>query len=188
MQTIVKQRLLSLVLLLGAAAGCDTTSQEIQREQASQRATILELQERQDALNVDLQGTQEENARLRMQIEELRAELAASRSSGERYEQDIARLDQLVQKLNTAREKDRQVILDEVSRELARMSSRAPSASPPKKSEKPQVGYEHKVKKGETLYAISSAYGVPVAVILKANGLKKGASLRAGQVLFIPRP
>src|SRR3989344_3045014 len=109
-----------LILITGllALAGCDTTSREIQREQVSQRQTIMELQEKQETLNVNLQNTQEENARLRQQIEEMKTELQASRQTSSAYAGDIARLDELVQKMNSAREKDRRVILDEVSQEL----------------------------------------------------------------------
>jgi len=189
-----------LILITGllALAGCDTTSREIQREQVSQRQTIMELQEKQETLNVNLQNTQEENARLRQQIEEMKTELQASRQTSSAYAGDIARLDELVQKMNSAREKDRRVILDEVSQELARMSQRTasahstssgPSASPPPpKKAASEVGYEHIVKKGETLFAIAKAYGIPAIAIAKANGLKETSPLKAGQTLFIPKP
>lgn len=194
-----------LILITGlfALAGCDTTSREIQREQVSQRQTIMELQEKQETLNVNLQNTQEENARLRQQIEEMKIELQASRQTSSTYAGDIARLDELVQKVNSAREKDRRVILDEVSQELARMSQRTasahstgsgqansgPSASPPPpKKAAPEVGYEHIVKKGETLFAIAKAYGIPASAIAKANGLKTTTPLKTDQVLFIPKP
>ena len=179
-----------LILITGllALAGCDTTSREIQREQVSQRQTIMELQEKQETLNVNLQNTQEENARLRQQIEEMKTELQASRQTSSAYAGDIARLDELVQKMNSAREKDRRVILDEVSQELARMSQRTASASPPPpKKAASEVGYEHIVKKGETLFAIAKAYGIPAIAIAKANGLKETSPLKAGQTLFIPK-
>ena len=44
----------------------------------------------------------------------------------------------------------------------------------------------HVVKKGETLTAISHQYHVPVADILKHNGLKGTAGIKAGQKLKIP--
>src|SRR3989344_7956383 len=108
--------------------------------------------------------------------------------------------------MNSAREKDRRVILDEVSQELARMSQRTasahsihstgsgqassgPSASPPPpKKAASEVGYEHIVKKGETLFATAKGYGIPAIAIAKANGLKTNTPLKVGQVLFIPKP
>ena len=186
-----------LPVMLALLAGCDTTSKQIQQEQLSQRQTIMELQEKQETLNVNLQNTQEENARLRQQIEEMKTELQASRQTSSAYAGDIARLDELVQKMNSAREKDRRVILDEVSQELARMSQRTasahsassgPSASPPPpKKAASEVGYEHIVKKGETLFAIAKAYGIPASAIAKANKIQVKTPLKSGQVLFIPK-
>lgn len=179
---------LILLFALLALAGCDSTSRDIQREQVSQRQTIMELQEKQETLNVNLQSTQEENARLRQQIEEMRSELEASRKTSSNDAADIARLDELVQKMNSAREKDRQVILDEVSNELARMSRRTASASPPTpKKTASEVGYEHTVKKGETLFAIAKAYGVAAADIARANKIDVKTPLKTGQTLFIPK-
>lgn len=178
-------------------AGCDTTSRQIQQEQLSQRQTIQELQEQQESLNVNLQSTQEENARLHQQIEELRMELQASRQTSSTYASDINRLDELVQKMNSSREKERQVILDEVSQELARISKKSASAhstdsglaaAPSSKKPISEVGYEHVVKKGETLFAIAKAYGVTSAKIARANKIQVKTPLKAGQVLFIPNP
>ncbi len=44
----------------------------------------------------------------------------------------------------------------------------------------------HRVRRGETLGAVSRRYGVPVAVIQKANGLGSRTMLRVGRVLTIP--
>ena len=41
----------------------------------------------------------------------------------------------------------------------------------------------HKVKRGETLYSIAQCRGTTVEAIMKLNHLKKGAKLRAGQIL-----
>ena len=177
-----------LPVMLALLAGCDTTSKQIQQEQLSQRQTINELQEKQETLHVSLQGTQEENARLRQQIEELRTELEASRQTSNSYAGDITRLDELVQKMNSARTKDRQAVLDEVSRELSRISQKTASASPPPQKPAAEVGYEHTVKKGESLYAIAKAYGVPASEIARANGLKPKSALKTGRVLFVPKP
>jgi membrane-bound lytic murein transglycosylase D len=44
----------------------------------------------------------------------------------------------------------------------------------------------HQVAKGETVYAVATHYGVTTAAVLRANGLSKSASLKAGQELVIP--
>ncbi len=46
--------------------------------------------------------------------------------------------------------------------------------------------YRHEVKKGETYYGISRAYGISVDELLKANSLKKDDVLKIGQLLIIP--
>lgn len=43
--------------------------------------------------------------------------------------------------------------------------------------------YYHKVKRGDTLFALSEKYGVPVATLKKLNGLSKNMSLQAGKRL-----
>ncbi|MCX8072908.1 MAG: transglycosylase SLT domain-containing protein [Candidatus Binatia bacterium] len=44
----------------------------------------------------------------------------------------------------------------------------------------------HRVKRGQTLTAIARMYGLSVAEIERENRLRRGARLRAGQVLIIP--
>ncbi|SDT99665.1 N-acetylmuramoyl-L-alanine amidase [Verrucomicrobium sp. GAS474] len=44
----------------------------------------------------------------------------------------------------------------------------------------------HRVKKGETLYAIAKEYGTTPAALAAANHLPPGASLRVGQKLAVP--
>ncbi len=50
-----------------------------------------------------------------------------------------------------------------------------------------QAGEFHTVQKGETLYRISRASGVPVAVLLRENALTDARQLKVGERLFIPR-
>lgn len=61
------------------------------------------------------------------------------------------------------------------------------TAAPPRATStaSPQ-GIVHVVQPGQTLFRISQAYGVPVALLIDANRLKPSATLRVGQRLFIP--
>lgn len=43
----------------------------------------------------------------------------------------------------------------------------------------------HRVERGETLYSIARSYQVPVAYLLRQNGLRRGSSLRQGQQIRI---
>jgi murein DD-endopeptidase MepM/ murein hydrolase activator NlpD len=54
------------------------------------------------------------------------------------------------------------------------------------KSAPPPKGITHVVQKGQTLFRISQAYQVKVAVLMEANRLKPSTPLRVGQRLLIP--
>lgn len=51
----------------------------------------------------------------------------------------------------------------------------------------PKTETEHRVKPGETLSGIANRAEVPRILIIEANGLKEPYTVRAGQVLIIPR-
>ncbi len=49
------------------------------------------------------------------------------------------------------------------------------------------TGFYHKVQRGENLYRIGLRYGVPTAVIIKANRIGDVRDVRVGTKLWIPR-
>jgi membrane-bound lytic murein transglycosylase D len=51
---------------------------------------------------------------------------------------------------------------------------------------RPRAARSHKVRRGETLASIARRYGVTVKSVLKANRMRSGKSLKAGQSLRIP--
>jgi murein DD-endopeptidase MepM/ murein hydrolase activator NlpD len=53
-------------------------------------------------------------------------------------------------------------------------------------SQQKPKGVTHVVQQGQTLFRISQAYDVAVAVLVEANRLKPSAPLKVGQRLFIP--
>jgi murein DD-endopeptidase MepM/ murein hydrolase activator NlpD len=55
-------------------------------------------------------------------------------------------------------------------------------AKPPQKPK----GITHVVKAGQTLFEISQAYRVKVAVLMEANHLKRSTHLKVGQRIFVP--
>ncbi len=89
-----------------------------------------------------------------------------------------------------AHRKERDALLDEVSKLLAETGDPAPPPSGVTASS--DEGYEHVVKKGQSLWTIAKAFqaqGVSVTVedIRKANQLEQDALLQVGQKLFIPK-
>jgi LysM repeat protein len=57
---------------------------------------------------------------------------------------------------------------------------------PPPPPVKPVTGYEHVVRKGDTLLKVADAYRVPLSAILQANEMREGDPLPIGKKLFIP--
>lgn len=71
------------------------------------------------------------------------------------------------------------------SQPAASTTKATPAKSKAKAEPKKAAATTHKIKSGETLSSLSKKYGVSVAEIKKANGMKSDA-LRAGQSLKIP--
>lgn len=139
------------------------------------------FEERIRQLNERVAALEQRNANLEQQVFNLQAQL--NQAQGGASAAELQQLRARVQELQIQREKDKQVILDEVSRIVADMAaSRRPAPS----GGGSEVGYEHKVEAGQTLFDIAKAYGVTVADIKKANNLSSDL-IRVGQVLFIPK-
>jgi lipoprotein NlpD len=61
-----------------------------------------------------------------------------------------------------------------------------PLTSPEPHAEPDLAGVTHVVKKGETLYRIARAYGVPVQELMELNDLSDPRQLAVGMELFVP--
>ena len=174
--------------LLTLLSGCRST--EVQQEQASQRADIHQLQEKIGHLQGDIQSVQSENEDLRNEVSRLKTDLSTTQDSNTQYQKDIERLDTLIKKLDTVREQDRKIIVDEVSQEISRLSKKiqGPSESNKSKSANPpgEENTEHVVVKGETLTSIAKTYSISVKALMEANGLTK-PDLKIGQKLLVPK-
>ena len=72
--------------------------------------------------------------------------------------------------------------------QVLRLTSAGPVTPPPVEPEPAPETAErhHTVTAGESLSAIAGAYGVPLAVILSANGLSTSSLIYPGQVVVIP--
>jgi LysM repeat protein len=178
------------LICLPLLSGCRTT--EIEQEQSSQRATLQDLQDKVGHLQNTIGTVQAENDDLKGQVAQLKDELNSSQSTNAEYRKDLERLDSLIKKLDSAREQDRKIVVEEVSREISSLAKKIQNASPTKDAsptptkQKVQEGYEHVVAKGDTLSAIAKAYKVSVQSIRDANKLTK-TELKIGQKLFIPK-
>jgi LysM repeat protein len=191
----MKDRLLRIctVAVSLSASGCITLPEPAATQDTRAREDFLILQESIQQLRGRIEGIELEQERLRNRLDASRAEQAGATSAQiEALRAKTAELESRLRTLDAAREKDRQEIVDSLSRKISQIVT-APATSPSRSSKTPKKpasgeGYEHVVQAGETLSAIAAAYGVRSSDIIEANDLKKPDQLRAGQKLFIPAP
>jgi LysM repeat protein len=152
------------------------------------------LEEKVDRLRAQVEDLQFRNQKQQQQIEDLQSQITQIRkSSGGASADDIAQLQAQIKAVDAARERDRQVIVDQVARELAAISGGSRTGSkPPKPGGSSNFtntggGAEHVVQKGETLTTIARAYGVGIEDLKKANQLTNPNDLKVGQKLVIPK-
>ena len=179
-------------LLLGS--GCMTMFEEQQQQTARQEQELLRMQEQVRALSGRIEGIEMETQRLARDAEQLRRSVEASSQAGVRSLQpQVEELQRRVADLAAARERDKQAIIDDISRKMASLmrgsggGGGGSSRSSTPRSGGASEGYEHVVRSGETLSAIAQAYGVSASAILRENNLSNGNMLREGQKLFIPK-
>ena len=124
-------------------------------------------------------------------VEEMKARVAALEKLLEDVKQESNSLKESLASTAAKAEKEKQNLLEEVSKMLAEMKAREKPAAPVAKPAQ-REGYEHTVAKGDTLSSIVQAYNkeyglkLTVEALRKANQLSKDAALKVGQKLFIP--
>jgi TolA-binding protein len=146
---------------------------------------------------------------LTAQVETLRAEVTALKASNAALRGEVDELKSAQAAQTAARAKEREALLDEVTRLMAGgargaapsggaaarpkpAAAAAEPAAPAAAKPRTQKGYEHTVAPGETIYSIARFYreqGVAVTStnICEANGMDRRTPLQAGQKLFIPK-
>ena len=175
------------LLLTGCTTYGDWRTQQDLQAQEDQR-----LQEERDTrLRGELERLSLENQSLRQDLDLLRRQMAEwAQTQGRAAQGQSDDLARRLGALEAARLKDRQDLLDTLSKRIADLlanSRGSSSSSGGGRRSSGGVGYEHVVKPGETLSAIAQAYGVTVKDIMTENNLTDAARVRAGQTLFIPK-
>lgn len=195
--------IVSLTCLSGLPAQTNPSTRE---DSEAERKKLLRAADQIDIIQAELDTLRAQADQNRAEIDRLKNELAAARSENAMLKNDILTLKSAVEKLDTVRAQERELLLKEVSKIVADGSKNhpAPVVPPPatKKEEPPapqpesspaaETGYTYTVQKGDTLWAIVEAYheqGVKVTVdeIRRANKMSKNQSLQTGQKLFIPK-
>lgn len=149
------------------------------------------------------------------QLDALKTEVQALKTQVDRLQLENVTMKKSLSALETSRTKEREALLDEVSKILAeskpakvaatpapaKLSTNTtaktlvtPKPAPPSTNQttQEQIGYEHVVESGQTVSSIVKAFneaGVKVTVkdIIQANNLGPDAKVRIGQKLFIPK-
>jgi len=167
------------------ASGCATLNGE--EEAAQQREDRLILDEKLQRISGRIETIELQMERLQMDMDALRASQGRS-SQTQALQSALDDVNRRMQSLEAARVKDRQEIVDSLSRKIGDImkASAPPKAQASSRKSMSNTGYEHVVKAGETLSAISTAYGVKPSVIMDANNIKDPNSLKVGQKLFVP--
>ena len=192
MKLIISTILNSLLLcamIVSAGSGCATYHDQYARRDVGEREDILLVREEIRRLAGRIEGLELEMGQLQRDQDEQRADFRQfSRSQAENIEQRLASLESRVRDVDGARQKDKQEIIDHLSKTIEQLVASRQTArqSQSARTTHSGYGYEHEVGAGETLSHIAAAYGVTTRTIVEANDLQNPDRLRIGQTLFIP--
>jgi LysM repeat protein len=181
-------RIVFLVLFcLVSGIGClqtrETEGDRIAQQRAiEQRQQQQQLSEQRQRVKMQFEDSEAQLNETRQELRQVKTELAArpSQEDIQRLENRISALEQLVQRMEAQRARDREEMIETLSQRMATVLSqqRARQAQ--------SSGRTHEVARGETLSAIAAAYRVSSQAIIQANNLQNPNALRIGQKLTIP--
>lgn len=160
-------------------SGCVTT-QEQRTERLQVKVDQQALLFRVEQLEAQLEDQSQAAQHVLSQLDALRGDIAGLQAAIEMQQRKTA--DGLAAE-QTARNKDKQEIIEHLSRKVAELIAQQNAA---RQSLRGESGYEHTVQSGETLSQIAAAYKVTVNAIVKANDISNPDNVRAGTKLFIP--
>lgn len=167
--------------------GCETISQR-QREEMQRQEDFRVLREDLRIIKGRLDTLELETERLDREVYQTRTSAAeAARGEVQMLSGRVAELEQRLETVDRNRKKDKQEIIDTLSRKMADLIKKSTAArSSGRTRRSSEYGYEHVVQPGETLSEIAAAYGTSMKAIINENGLRNPDRLTAGQKLFIP--
>lgn len=175
-----------ILTVLGSSACVQTrgpsAEQLAQQRAAQERQRQLEIAEQRQRTQLLMEQSETRLSETQGQIQQLRMELADRPSDEEirALENRIAALEQMMQRMELQRAKDREEIIEILSQRMASVMAQQQSARVQ------ASGRSHEVARGETLSAIAAAYRVSSQSIIDANNLRDPNNLRVGQKLIIP--
>ncbi len=144
--------------------------------QTEQRLAIID--EKLDKIRAEVEDLQFRSRKMQEQLDDLQAQINHLRKAGN--ELDLTGLETKIKAVDAARERDKQIILDTLAKELAALT--AARATGPT-----AAAGEHIVQKGETLSAIAAKHNTTADALVRANNLNNPHAIQVGQKLVIPK-
>ncbi len=171
-------RVLVVGLVVVCSVGCMTPYAQQQRAEADARVAmaIRDLNLRVEQLEAQLDTAAASRDDMYRRMDDLQAGVDAQ---GRRYSDRIMDIETRVQGEAAQREAMRKDVVDQLTKQVTKIVETHVPSQPA------QSGYEHTVRRGETLSAIAQAYGTTVSEIKRANNLKSDR-IWIDQKLFIP--
>lgn len=173
--------LFSLFGLTGCIQTRQTSAEQLAQQRAIQeRQRQQQLAEQRQRIQMQLEDNDSRLLESQQEVQQLRAELGKRPTNDDlqNLENRISALEQMIQRMEMQRAKDREEIIEILSQRIATVLKQQ---QPP-----PAAGRTHQVSSGETLSAIAAAYRVRSQSIINANNLQNPNNLRVGQKLIIP--
>lgn len=177
---------LLLMSLFGSTACVQTrgpSAEQLAQQRAIQeRQKQLQAEEVRQRMQLQLEDSDARLMESQQQIQQLRGELSKRPTDDELriLENRIAALEQMIQRMELQRAKDREEIVSILSKRMADLMAQQQSARVQ------ASGRTHEVARGETLSAIAAAWQVSSQSIIRANSISDPNALRVGQKLIIP--
>jgi outer membrane murein-binding lipoprotein Lpp len=189
-----KMFLFAPALAAGWLAGCVTAQDYQARMDARAQENQRLLQEQGSKLAGRLESVELDTAKLRADVDAVRAAQARAASGAadtQALRATLGNLEQRMHALEASRDKDKQELVDVLSKKISQIMGGGAPADPGRKRSGSKTGAggggDYLVKSGDTLSGIASTYGVAISALRDANGIKKDNQLRAGQKLVIPK-
>jgi LysM repeat protein len=186
-----KQFFLSIIVTGGMAlvlCGCEAMGgRDRDAQMQKQQFEMVRAQTNQmNQVTASISALQNSNAELVRIVNESNQKISNLEQRSVAMEKNISNLQQQLGAEKQERQTTINRMIDQISKEVSKASVPAPSSTATG-----PVGtgefYEHKIESGATLGTIAKAYGVTVQEIMTANRMKKDASLRVGQTLYVPK-
>ena len=164
--------------------------------QARENARLL--QEQTGKLTGRIESLEVANQQMSNDMAALRANQARAASSTpdvQALRTELGDFDRRLRAMEAAREKDKQDLVDTLSRKISQImgGATADGGSKRHKSSTTEThgstggGGDYVVKSGDSLSKIAAANGVTISALMEANGISKANQIRVGQKLTIPK-